>query len=108
MGCVLAVLIGFLGYFDLAEEAAEEAFALAAEAAPRRGAGESRARPMTTARNRAIDWIRRDRTLPRRRAAGRCPNPAEEEVDETTFPDERPELLFTAATRRWTRRLRSR
>jgi RNA polymerase sigma-70 factor (ECF subfamily) len=30
-GYVLAALIGFLGDFDLAEEAAQEAFAIAAE-----------------------------------------------------------------------------
>jgi RNA polymerase sigma-70 factor (ECF subfamily) len=35
---VLAALIGFLGDFDLAEEAAQEAFAIAAERWPREGA----------------------------------------------------------------------
>jgi hypothetical protein len=37
-GRVLAALIGFLGDFDLAEEAAQEAFAIAAEGWPRDGA----------------------------------------------------------------------
>ncbi len=63
-GRVLAALIGFLGDFDLAEEAAQEAFAIAAERWPRDG---TPANPgawlVTTARNRAIDRIRRDRTL---------------------------------------------
>ena len=63
-GRVLANLIGFLGDFDLAEEAAQEAFAIAAERWPRTG---EPANPgawlTTTARNRAIDRIRRDRTL---------------------------------------------
>ena len=36
-GRVLAALIGFLGDFDLAEEAAQEAFAVAAERWPREG-----------------------------------------------------------------------
>ena len=36
-GRVLASLIGFLGDFDLAEEAAQEAFAIAAERWPRDG-----------------------------------------------------------------------
>ena len=36
-GRVLAALIGFLGDFDLAEEAAQEAFAIAAERWPRAG-----------------------------------------------------------------------
>ena len=63
-GRVLAALIGFLGDFDLAEEAAQEAFAIAAERWPRDGAPSNpRAWLMTTARNRAIDRIRRDRTL---------------------------------------------
>ena len=36
-GRVLASLIGFLGDFELAEEAAQEAFAIAAERWPRAG-----------------------------------------------------------------------
>ena len=36
-GSVLAALIGFLGDFDLAEEATQEAFAIAAERWPRDG-----------------------------------------------------------------------
>jgi RNA polymerase sigma-70 factor, ECF subfamily len=36
-GRVLATLIGFLGDFDLAEEAAQEAFAIAADRWPRDG-----------------------------------------------------------------------
>ena len=39
-GQVLAALIGFLGDFDLAEEAAQEAFAIAAGRWPRDGAPE--------------------------------------------------------------------
>ena len=63
-GRVLAALIGFLGDFDLAEEAAQEAFAIAAERWPREGTpANPRAWLVTTARNRAIDRIRRDRTL---------------------------------------------
>ena len=63
-GRVLASLIGFLGDFDLAEEAAQEAFAIAAERWARDGTpANPRAWLVTTARNRAIDRIRRDRTL---------------------------------------------
>jgi RNA polymerase sigma-70 factor (ECF subfamily) len=36
-GRVVATLIGFLGDFDLAEEAAQEAFAIAADRWPRDG-----------------------------------------------------------------------
>jgi RNA polymerase sigma-70 factor (ECF subfamily) len=94
-GYVLAALIGFLGDFDLAEEAAQEAFAIAAERWPRDGVP---ANPstwlVTTARNRAIDRIRRDRTLAAKTQLLRVPEAAEETM-ETTFPDERLELVFT-------------
>ena len=63
-GRVVASLIGFLGDFDLAEEAAQEAFAIAAGRWPRDGAPHNPgAWLMTTARNRAIDRLRRERTL---------------------------------------------
>ena len=95
-GRVLAALIGFLGDFDLAEEAAQEAFALAAERWPRDGTPENpRAWLVTTARNRAIDRIRRDRTLATKTALLDVPEATEDEMDDTTIPDERLELLFT-------------
>jgi RNA polymerase sigma-70 factor (ECF subfamily) len=95
-GRVLAGLIGFLGDFDLAEEAAQEAFAIAAERWPRDGApANPRAWLMTTARNRAIDRIRRDRTLAEKTHLLELPRATEDEMDETTIPDERLELLFT-------------
>ena len=95
-GRVLASLIGFLGDFDLAEEAAQEAFALAAERWPRDGPPESpRAWLATTARNRAIDRIRRDRTLTAKTRLLEVPEATEDEMDETTIPDERLELIFT-------------
>ena len=50
---------------------------------------------MTTARNRAIDRIRRDRTLAEKTRLLDVPEPVEDEMDETTIPDERLELLFT-------------
>ncbi len=95
-GRVLAALIGFLGDFDLAEEAAQEAFAIAAERWPREGAPASpRAWLVTTARNRAIDRIRRDRTLAAKVRLLDAPEATEDHVDETTIPDERLELVFT-------------
>ena len=48
-----------------------------------------------TARNRAIDRIRRDRTLAAKTRLLEVPEPAEDTVDATTFPDERLELIFT-------------
>ena len=95
-GRVLAGLIGFLGDFDLAEEAAQEAFAIAAERWPRAGTpANPRAWLVTTARNRAIDRIRRDRTLAAKTRLLDVQEPVEDEMEETTIPDERLELLFT-------------
>ena len=95
-GYVLAALIGFLGDFDLAEEAAQEAFAIAAERWPRDGVPTSPgAWLVTTARNRALNRIRRDRTLAAKAHLLRMPEGVEDTVDETTFPDERLELVFT-------------
>jgi DNA-directed RNA polymerase specialized sigma24 family protein len=95
-GRVLAALIGFLGDFDVAEEATQEAFAIAAERWPREGIPASpRAWLVTAARNRAIDRIRRDRTLASKLRLLDVPEAMEDEMDETTIPDERLELLFT-------------
>jgi RNA polymerase sigma-70 factor (ECF subfamily) len=96
-GHVLAALIGFLGDFDLAEEAAQEAFAVAAERWPRDGVPTNPgAWLVTTARNRAIDRIRRDRTLGAKTRLLEVPEPVEDTMDDaTTFPDERLELVFT-------------
>jgi RNA polymerase sigma-70 factor (ECF subfamily) len=95
-GRVLAALIGFLGDFDLAEEATQEAFAIAAERWPREGApANPGAWLLTTARNRAIDRIRRDRTLVAKSRLLETPNTTEETIDARTFPDERLELVFT-------------
>ena len=95
-GRVLAALIGFLGDFDLAEEAAQEAFAIAAERWPCEGVPASPAGwLMATARNRAIDRIRRDRTLAAKTRLLDVPEAVEDDVLETTFPDERLELVFT-------------
>jgi RNA polymerase sigma-70 factor (ECF subfamily) len=95
-GRVLATLIGFLGDFELAEEAAQEAFAIAAERWPHEGLPTSpRGWLITTARNRAIDRIRRDRTLREKAPLLQVREATEDTMDATTFPDERLELVFT-------------
>jgi RNA polymerase sigma-70 factor (ECF subfamily) len=95
-GRVLAALIGYLGDFDLAEEAAQEAFAIAAERWPRtRVPANPGVWLVTTARNRAIDRIRRDRTLISKTRLLQVSETAEAPMDATTFPDERLELVFT-------------
>jgi RNA polymerase sigma-70 factor (ECF subfamily) len=94
-GRVLAAMIGFLGDFDLAEEAAQEAFAIAAERWPREGVPASPGGWLvTTARNRAINRIRRDRTLVEKTRLLQVPQAAEDPMDATAFPDERLELIF--------------
>lgn len=98
-GRVLARLVGVLGDFDLAEEAAQEAFAIAAERWPRDGVPDRPAAWLvTTGRNRAIDRIRRDRTLAAKLPLLHEPDATEAEVDGldgSTVPDERLELVFT-------------
>jgi RNA polymerase sigma-70 factor, ECF subfamily len=97
-GRVLATLIGYLGDFDLAEEAAQEAFAIAAERWPRHGTpANPRAWLVTTARNRAVDRIRRDRTLAAKTRLLDVPEAVEDAVDDPRSRrlDERLELVFT-------------
>ena len=98
-GRVLATLVGSLGDIELAEEAAQDAFAAAAERWPRDG---EPANPVgwliTTARNRAIDRIRRDRSfaVKAEQLARELADQPEENMDDTgTFRDERLELIFT-------------
>jgi RNA polymerase sigma-70 factor, ECF subfamily len=88
--------VSFLGDFDLAEEATQDAFAVAAERWPREGVPPNPGGWLViTARNRAIDRIRRDRTLAAKTHLLEVPEAVEDEMDETTFPDERLELIFT-------------
>src|SRR5205814_2686667 len=99
-GRVLAALIGLLGDFDLAEEAAQEAFAIAAERWPVDGTPASPAGWLiTTARRRAIDRIRRDRTLAQKTRLLEVPEAVDETAQaamlDTMIPDERLELIFT-------------
>ncbi len=95
-GRVVSALIGFLGDFDLAEEAAQEAFAAAAERWPRDGVPEKPGAWLyVTARSRAIDRIRRQRTLAEKTRLLARPEATMDAVDEDTFRDERLELIFT-------------
>lgn len=83
----MASLVGFLGDVDRAEEAAQEAFAIAAERWPRDGLpANPGAWLTTTAKRRAIDRIRREKAHP---VIELPPEPAA-----SSFPDERLELIF--------------
>jgi RNA polymerase sigma-70 factor (ECF subfamily) len=95
-GAVVAAMIGFLGDFDLAEEAAQDAFAVAAERWPRDGyPSNRRAWLVTTARNRAIDRVRRDQTLVAKTRLLQLQEKVNATMNATTFRDERLELVFT-------------
>jgi RNA polymerase sigma-70 factor (ECF subfamily) len=95
-GRVLASLVGFLGDFDKAEEAAQEAFSVAAQRWPVSGVpANPGAWLVTTARNRAIDRIRRERTLAEKIHLLPVPEATMDEFDDTVIEDERLELIFT-------------
>ena len=95
-GRVLASLVGFLGDFDKAEDAAQEAFAIAAQRWPVSGVpANPGAWLVTTARNRAIDQIRRERTLAEKIHLLPVPEAVVDDYDETVIKDERLELIFT-------------
>jgi RNA polymerase sigma-70 factor, ECF subfamily len=98
-GRVVASLVGYLGDFGLAEDAAQDAFASAAERWPREGEPENPvAWLITTARHRAIDRIRRERVLAAKTRLLEREEAVEDDVDELgsdQIGDERLELLFT-------------
>jgi RNA polymerase sigma-70 factor, ECF subfamily len=98
-GRVVASLVGYLGDIEMAEDVSQEAFATAVERWPQEG---TPANPtgwlITTARNRAIDRIRRERTLATKteQLERELRDQPEDAMNETaTFPDERLELIFT-------------
>jgi RNA polymerase sigma-70 factor (ECF subfamily) len=90
----IAILGRALGDLDLAEDAVQDAFVTAAERWPRDGTPASPgAWIVATARNRAIDRIRREQTLARKTEllARALELPDDEEA---VIPDERLELIF--------------
>jgi RNA polymerase sigma-70 factor (ECF subfamily) len=95
---VLATLIGVLGDFDLAEDALQDAVAVAAERWPTTGIPENPAGWLVTvARNRAVDRLRREQNLLRKTellARLEATQPEEEMEDAATIPDERLSLIF--------------
>ncbi len=95
-GRAVAALIRITGDFDLAEESVQEAFATALRVWPERGVPDNPgAWVITTARNRAIDRIRRERTgLDRSVEADRL-RALEESDDVAEIRDDRLRLIFT-------------
>lgn len=94
---MLASLVGYLGDFDLAEYATQDAFTIAASRWPTDGVP---TRPgawlVTTAKNRAINRIHRERTLvDKLRLLGPPVTQEDDVVDDRALQDERLELIFT-------------
>ncbi|KOX04928.1 RNA polymerase subunit sigma-24 [Micromonospora sp. NRRL B-16802] len=95
-GRAVAVLVRLLGDIDLAEEAVQEAFTVAVRRWPSSGVPPSPAGwIITTARNRAIDRLRREATRADRHAEAALLYTAEPPVEEGPVRDDRLRLIFT-------------
>ena len=100
---MLASLVGYLRDFDLAEDVVQDAFATAAERWPHDGVPDNPAGWLVrTARNEAIDRLRRRRTLEaklplldRRLEVAPVDHELDRHLSGQSIPDERLELLFT-------------
>ncbi len=99
-GRIVAALIRLFGSFEIAEEAAQEAFTAAVEQWPRQGTPENpRAWLIATARHKAIDALRRrsrweDDGDPEEKLV-LAEQPAREPFDESAVEDNRLRLIFT-------------
>jgi RNA polymerase sigma-70 factor, ECF subfamily len=98
-GRIVATLIKLLGDFDLAEESAQEAFAVAVDQWRASGIPESpRAWIIQTARHKAIDRIRRRTNFAEKMAmyaSELSPSFTEPDYESNEIPDERLRLIFT-------------
>ncbi len=103
-GRCVATLIRFLGDIDAAEEAVQDAFAVAVARWPSDGEPPNPgAWIVTTARNRAIDRLRRESVRDERHAqahqlygaAAQVPGRSTPAQEEETVPDDRLRLIFT-------------
>jgi RNA polymerase sigma-70 factor (ECF subfamily) len=92
----VAVLARSFGDLDLAEEAVQDAFAVALERWPATGTPPSPAGwIITTARNRAIDRYRREASREERHAQAAALHTHDDADEEGAVPDERLRLVFT-------------
>src|SRR3989475_11192059 len=98
-GRIVATLIRLVGDFDVAEEAAQEAFTSAVDQWPRAGIPEvPRAWIIQTARHKAIDRIRRRARFADKLDAYAAESPQmveEPDYDPDEIPDDRLRLVFT-------------
>ncbi|TQJ85888.1 RNA polymerase ECF family sigma subunit [Streptomyces sp. SLBN-31] len=95
-GRAVAVLVRFLGDIDLAEEAVQDAFTTAVQRWPDTGVPPSPAGwIITTARNRAIDRLRREASRDERHAEAALLHAADAPAEEGPVRDDRLRLIFT-------------
>jgi RNA polymerase sigma-70 factor, ECF subfamily len=95
-GRAVAVLIRIFGDIDLAEEAVQDAFTTAVQLWPSSGLPPSPAGwIITTARNRAIDRLRREASRADRQAQAALLHANDEATEESAVHDERLRLIFT-------------
>lgn len=94
----MAVLVRVFGDIDIAEEAVQDAFTVAAERWPTAGLPASPAGwIITTARHRAIDRLRREATREDRAAQAALLHARDEPAEEGAVRDDRLRLIFTCA-----------
>ena len=92
----MAVLVRVFGDIDVAEDAVADAFAVAVARWPQTGVPPSPAGwIITTARNRAIDKLRRESSRDDRHAQAALLHARDEPVEEGPVRDERLRLIFT-------------
>jgi RNA polymerase sigma-70 factor, ECF subfamily len=95
-GRAVAVLVRAVGDIDLAEEAVQDAFTAAVQRWPRTGLPPSPAGwIITTARNRAIDRLRREASRADRHAQAALLHARDEPAEEGPVRDDRLRLIFT-------------
>ncbi len=95
-GRAVAVLVRVFGDIDIAEEAVQDAFAVAVDRWPSSGLPPSPAGwIITTARNRAIDRLRREASRDDRHAQAALLHARDEPVEEGAVSDDRLRLIFT-------------
>jgi RNA polymerase sigma-70 factor, ECF subfamily len=95
-GRAVAVLVRVFGDIDVAEEAVQDAFAAAVERWPSAGLPPSPAGwIITTARNRAVDRLRREASREDRHAQAALLHARDEPAEEGPVRDDRLRLIFT-------------
>jgi len=95
-GRAVATLVRLFGDIDIAEEAVQEAFTIAAATWPARGVPPSPAGwIITTARNRAIDQLRREAARHDRHSQAALLHATDEPAERGPVDDDRLRLIFT-------------